>query len=920
VSPAALSRLRPQRPRTIRQQLMLLLAVLSLLAMVFFSFVLYHSKKEALITDIDNTLQAVAVMAREILPPDYHDRIEGPDSVSDHEYQTIVDRYNRLCVTLGLEYIWSLMIVDGRIVFTSATSPDKIAENRRHATFFEAHSNPELYAQTFESMAPTFKTNFDKWGHIRVALIPGTDRHGRKYLFGASVSLASLNAQLRGVGHEAMLAGLGLFLGSIAVCFWVARAVTSPIQSLTDTIHATSVGGSPREAAERGTHEVVTLAQHFNRLNRALHGKISLLEASQADLIGQRAKERDQAKRSLETSEGRYFNLLNFAVDGIVVGSPDGIITEANECACALFGMAREEIIGKHITALPFKPGTLTSIPFRFDLVDAGQKVVRERTICRPDGSEVTVEIHSKKMANGTYQSIYHDITERKRIEERLTETYRLLEESQRMAKLGAWQYVVVTGQIIWTDEVYRIHGVDKEFPTNDLERALSFYAPEDVPTLRRALQAAVEVGEPFDLELRFIRATGERLWVRSCGQAVREQGKVVRLEGNFMDITERKLAEQALRESEYRYRLLFDMESDALILIDRQTLRFLDANQAAQTLYGYTREELMSLSVKQLSAEPERSASLIQTELGPDVSLLSVPLVQHRKRDGTVFPVEIKGRFLVLDGKDVLIVAVRDITERQKAQALLESWNETLEQRVLDRTAEVAKYAGQLQTLTRRLIRAEETERQRLSHILHEDLQQLLMSARMRLGVACETLGNKADRKPFDNVDDVLERSYQLTRTLVQEIAVPAVKEGELAAAVAWIAQGMRAKFGMVVEISADKDARPVSEEVYLCLYRATQELLFNIVKHAGTLRAEVRIENVGEQSVRLTIRDGGTGFSFDSKADGDKKGNGVGLFGIRERIENLGGQMTITSSCERGARGSRAQPEPAPPRPRRR
>jgi len=882
---------------------MLLLAFLSLFAMFFFSLVLYHSKKEALITDIDNTLRAVAVLAREILPPDYHDRIEGPDSVSDLEYQKIVDRYNRLCVTLGLEYIWSLMIVDGQIVFTSSTSPDKIADNRRHAKFFEVHSNPELYTATFESMAPTFKTNHDKWGHIRVALIPGTDRHGRKYLFGASVSLASLNAQLRGVGHEAILACLVLFLGCIAVSFWVARTVTSPIQSLTATIHATSVGGSAREAEEKGTHEVVTLAQQFNRLNRALHSKISLLEASQADLIGQREKERDQAKKKIETSENRYFGLLNFAVDGIVVGDKDGVITESNECACMLFGMARENIIGKHITQMPFKPGTLTSNPFRFDLVDAGQKVVRQRTICRPDGSEVIVEIHTKKMTDGTYQSIYHDITERTRIEEQLKETYRLLEESQRMANLGAWQYIVETGQIVWTDEVYRIHGVDKGFPTNDLERALSFYAPEDVPVLRRAIQAAAGVGEPFDLELRFIRATGERLWVRSCGQAVREQGKVVRLEGNFMDITERKLAEQALRESEYRYRQLFDMESDALFLIDRQSFRFLDVNQAAQALYGYTREALLGMTVNLLSAEPERSASLIRTEPGPDAPFLNVPLIQHRKRDGTVFPVEIRGRFLTLEGKDVLIVAVRDITERQKAQALLESWNAELEQRVLERTVEVAKYAGQLKTLTRRLIRAEETERQRISHILHEDLQQMLMSARMRLGVACETLGNEADRRPFENVDDVLGRSYQLTRTLVQEIAVPAVREGELPAAVAWIAQSMKAKFGMAVEISADKDVRPVSEEVYLCLYRATQELLFNIVKHAGTLRAEVRIENAGEQRVRLTIRDGGTGFSFDSKADGDKKGGGIGLFGIRERIENLGGQMTIISSCERGA-----------------
>ena len=141
------------KTRTIRRKFLRVLIGLDLIVVSVGTGVLYTQQKQSLIRDIDNTLRAVAVMAREILPPDYHDRIVGPDSVAEQEYEAIVDRYNRLCVSLGLEYIWSLMMIDGRPVFTSATSPDKVVGNRKHAKFFEVHSNPELYAQTFETMA-----------------------------------------------------------------------------------------------------------------------------------------------------------------------------------------------------------------------------------------------------------------------------------------------------------------------------------------------------------------------------------------------------------------------------------------------------------------------------------------------------------------------------------------------------------------------------------------------------------------------------------------------------------------------------------------------------------------------------------------------------------------------------------------------
>lgn len=136
-------------------------------------------------------------------------------------------------------------------------------------------------------------------------------------------------------------------------------------------------------------------------------------------------------------------------------------------------------------------------------------------------------------------------------------------------------------------------------------------------------------------------------------------------------NITRRKRIEEELRKSEERYRRLFDMELDAILLIETNTQRILDANLAASLLYGYTKEDLLRMTTPGVSAEPEktREATINRTT--------RIPLRYHRKKDGTVFPVEIVATHLGLnDGaEDVCIAAVRDITERQRAEdALMKS------------------------------------------------------------------------------------------------------------------------------------------------------------------------------------------------------------------------------------------------------
>jgi two-component sensor histidine kinase len=199
--------------------------------------------------------------------------------VTDADYQRLVDRNNRLCQDLGLEYLWSLMVIDNRIVFTTSTSPDKISANRKHASFFEAHSNPELYLAAFASRTTTYQDNDDKWGRIRAVLVPFRDRQGRPYLYGASIRLSEVDRQLRHTVYECLLGGLLFWAFALTASYLLARLVTTPLNRLTETIQRIAEGSPGLLAEESGSYEQRVLAVSFNRLNRTLQDKLAEKES-----------------------------------------------------------------------------------------------------------------------------------------------------------------------------------------------------------------------------------------------------------------------------------------------------------------------------------------------------------------------------------------------------------------------------------------------------------------------------------------------------------------------------------------------------------------------------------------------------------------------------------------------------------------
>jgi PAS domain S-box-containing protein len=165
-------------------------------------------------------------------------------------------------------------------------------------------------------------------------------------------------------------------------------------------------------------------------------------------------------------------------------------------------------------------------------------------------------------------------------------------------------------------------------------------------------------------------------------------------------DITERKRSEESLRQSEQRFRELFDLESDAILVFEVASGRITMANLAAGQNYGYPVERLLTLRTDEISAEPEAPGENHRELSGTEGRVEKVPLRWHRRADGTIFPVEITQRIFRRDGKLLAVATLRDITLQQQARAQLERFNIELEQKVVQRTAELAVRNSEIQAL----------------------------------------------------------------------------------------------------------------------------------------------------------------------------------------------------------------------------
>ena len=252
-----------------------------------------------------------------------------------------------------------------------------------------------------------------------------------------------------------------------------------------------------------------------------------------------------------------------------------------------------------------------------------------------------------------------------------------------------------------------------------------------------------------------------------------------------------------------------------------------------------------------------------------------------------------------------VLARAIRYAMERKKAEQQLKALNETLEQRVVQRTAVATRRAAQLQVLAAELTQTEHRERRRLAQILHDHLQQLLYAARLNL----DALRRRDPDQPpspeaIDQIDAMLGECIAELRALTVQLCPPVLHESGLVMAVEWLARHMEQTCGLMVDVKVDPQAEPESEEIRILLFEAARELLFNVVKHAETGHAQIALTLSGDDEVCLTVFDQGAGFIAVDPIDEKADVSGFGLFSIRERLELMGGRLQVEAAPGQGTR----------------
>ncbi len=267
------------------------------------------------------------------------------------------------------------------------------------------------------------------------------------------------------------------------------------------------------------------------------------------------------------------------------------------------------------------------------------------------------------------FVAVFDNITERKKGEAALRFHEGLLQETGRIAQVGGWEFDPLTGEGTWTEEVARIHDFEPGQATN-MELGLSLYTEESRIRLDAAVKKARELGESYDLELELTTAKGNHKWVRNIGHPIFENGKVVIVRGSFQDITERKRADSALRESEERFRRLIENASDMIAEIDAAGIIRYQSPSTLRML-GYTVAETTGHKLEEFIA-PEDHAKVrefIRQALANQEKTTSVEF-RIRHRDGSWCILQSMGRSLAdVAGERRLVVNSRDITESRQLE-----------------------------------------------------------------------------------------------------------------------------------------------------------------------------------------------------------------------------------------------------------
>ncbi|HEV2320483.1 MAG TPA: PAS domain S-box protein, partial [Verrucomicrobiae bacterium] len=540
---------------------------------------------------------------------------------------------------------------------------------------------------------------------------------------------------------------------------------------------------------------------------------------------------------ALRASEEHYRRLIDILPDAICLISPNGRLISVNSQAVAMLGYDNpSELLNKSVLDL---------IPAN-ERINADTSILKNRiirnveyTMLKKNGETVDVELSATVTSDKEGQTaglvcVARDVTKRKQAERVLRdseERFRQLADNIRevfwMTDVGKTQMIYVSSayQEVWGRPVETLYASPKDW--------IDAVHPED---RTRVLNAALtkQISGKYDELYRITRPDGSIRWIQDRAFPIQDEtGKVYRLVGVAEDITERKQVWDALRENEARKSAIMRVALDAIFTIDHNG-KIIELNAAAESIFTRARARLIGENILEIIPQSLRPwfqdglANHFSGEKGPAVgSRIEMPVL---RADKTRFYAEFTVTRVKLKGEPTFTVYIRDITQRKRAEE-------------------------ELRSLPQRIIKAQEVERSRVARELHDGVNQIIASVKMRIRNARESLPpvQAATREILGRCDKLLTNALEENRRIAHNLHPADLNNLGFSAACNNLCKEFQSRTNLNVDFAVALPANHrLPPGIELTLFRIVQEAINNIEKYAQAQNISMRV-GLHNSSIRL-------------------------------------------------------------------